>query len=177
MNAVRWLELATQDVRYGLRAMRRSPTSAAVALVTLAVGIGVDAMVFTVTNAVLFKGFAGVYRNDRLLYISNGGCCVAYADFEDYRTQAKSFDGMAIVHGVSFVYSDASGFAQNVDANENSANVFRVVGQKPMVRHRTPGRRRQGRDRAVGDSNHREAAGHPVLSHEQGLAADGRSVS
>ena len=128
-----WLQSAAQDIRYGFRGMRRSPTSTAVALITLAIGIGVNATVFTVTNAVLFKGFAGVHKNDRLLYISNGGCCVAYADFEDYRAQAKSFEGMAIVHGVSFVYSDTSGFAENVDSNENSADVFRVVGQKPML--------------------------------------------
>jgi putative ABC transport system permease protein len=133
MNIVQWIESAAQDIRDGFRGMRRSPASTAVALVTLAIGIGVNATVFTVTNAVLFKGFAGVYRNDRLLYISNGGCCVAYADFEDYRAQAKSFEAMAIVHGVSFVYSDTSGFAENVDANENSAEVFRVVGQKPIL--------------------------------------------
>jgi putative ABC transport system permease protein len=133
MNIAPWLQSAAQDIRYGCRGMRRSPASTAVALITLAIGIGVNATVFTVTNAVLFKGFAGVYRNDRLLYISNGGCCVAYADFEDYRAQAKSFAGMAIVHGVSFVYTDTSGFAENVDSNENSADVFRVVGQKPIL--------------------------------------------
>jgi hypothetical protein len=81
MNTVQWIESVAQDIRDGFRGMRRSPTSTAVALLTLAIGIGVNATVFTVTNAVLFKGFAGVYRNDRLLYISNGGSCVAYADF------------------------------------------------------------------------------------------------
>ena len=94
MPIPQWLESAAQDIRYGLRGMLRSRASTAVAIATLAVGIGVNATVFTVTNAVLFKGFAGVHRNDRLLYISNGGCCVAYADFEDYRAQARSFEGM-----------------------------------------------------------------------------------
>jgi ABC-type antimicrobial peptide transport system permease subunit len=128
-----WLESAAQDIRYGLRGMLRSRASTAVAVATLAVGIGVNATVFTVTNAVLFKGFAGVHRNDRLLYISNGGCCVAYADFEDYRAQARSFEGMAIVHGVGFVYSDSNDFVENVQSNENSADVFRVVGQRPIL--------------------------------------------
>ncbi|HLG56556.1 MAG TPA: ABC transporter permease [Vicinamibacterales bacterium] len=133
MHTVQWLESAAQDVRYGFRAMLRSRTTTAVALATLALGIGVNATVFTVTNAVLFKGFAGVHRNDRLLYISNGGCCVAYADFEDYRAQARSFAGMGIVHGISFVYTDTTGFAENVEANENSADVFNVVGQRPLL--------------------------------------------
>ena len=52
---------AAQDIRYGFRDLRRSPTATAVALITLAIGIGVNATVFTVTNAVLFKGFAGVH--------------------------------------------------------------------------------------------------------------------
>jgi len=133
MPIPQWLESAAQDIRYGLRGMLRSRASTAVAIATLAVGIGVNATVFTVTNAVLFKGFAGVHRNDRLLYISNGGCCVAYADFEDYRAQARSFEGMAIVHGVGFVYGDTNDFVENVQSNENSADVFRVVGARPIL--------------------------------------------
>jgi len=54
-----------------------------VAARTLAIGIGVNATVFTVTNAVLFKGFPLVAGNDRLAYISdaNSNCCVSYSDF------------------------------------------------------------------------------------------------
>jgi putative ABC transport system permease protein len=133
LNPIHWLESAAQDIRHGFRGMRRSRASTAIALATLAIGIGVNATVFTVTNAVLFKGFAGVQRNDRLAYISNGGCCVAYADFEDYRAQATSFAGMAMVHGVSFVYSETNGVAENVESNENSAEVFKVVGQRPIL--------------------------------------------
>jgi len=53
--------------------MRRARTATIVAVATLAIAIGVNGAGFTVTNAVLFKGFAGVFENDRLLYISNGG--------------------------------------------------------------------------------------------------------
>ena len=133
MNARAWIESIPQDIRDGVRALRRSPAATAVAVATLAVGIGVNATVFTVTNAILFKGFAGVPHNERLVYISNGGCCVAYPDFEDYRAEARSFQGMAIVHGVSFVLKDPSGFVDNVEANENSADVFRVVGRRPIL--------------------------------------------
>jgi hypothetical protein len=107
--AAQWLESIAQDVRYAVRSMRRARAATIVAVATLAVAIGVNAAVFTVTNAVLFKGFAGVLRNDRLLYISDGGCCVAYPDFEDYRAQAKSFQSMAIVHGIGSIYSDSIG--------------------------------------------------------------------
>ena len=54
------------DVRFGFRSLRKNPGFTAVAVATLALGIGVNATVFTVTNAVLFKGFPMVEGNDRL---------------------------------------------------------------------------------------------------------------
>ncbi len=113
--------------------MRRARTATIVAVATLAIAIGVNGAVFTVTNAVLFKGFAGVFQNDRLLYISNGGCCVSYPDFEDYRAEATSFQSMGIVHGIRSLYADTIGGAENIQTNENSADVFRIVGQQPMI--------------------------------------------
>jgi putative ABC transport system permease protein len=73
--------------------------------------------------------------NDRLLYITPKGsnCCPSYPAFLDYQSQAKSFQGMAIVHGVSKTLNDGSGFAERLDANENSANTFDVVGRKPIL--------------------------------------------
>ena len=87
-----WLDDIRQDMGYALRMLRRSPGFTSVAIVTLAVGIGLNTAVFTVTNATLFKGFPLVHRNDRLLYLTSGpGCCVSYPAFEDWRAQATSF--------------------------------------------------------------------------------------
>ncbi len=121
------------DVRSSFRALIQNPGFTAVSVTMLALGIGVNATVFTVTNAVLFKGFPLVDRNDRLLYISNGGCCVSYPDFEDIRAQSKSFEGMAIVHGVAKILSDGRGFAENIDVTEVSADTFRLVGRRPIM--------------------------------------------
>jgi len=123
------------DIRLSLRTLAKNPGFTAVAVMMLAVGIGVNATVFTVTNAVLFKGFRLVERNDRLRYISykNSNCCVSYPDFLDWRAQSKSFEGMAIVHGVGIALTDSSGFPENLNGNENSADTFRVVGQKPIM--------------------------------------------
>jgi putative ABC transport system permease protein len=126
-----------QDARYALRGMRRSPGFTAVAIVTLALGIGVNATVFTVTDAVLFKGFPFVARNDRILYIDswkgNDETGVSWPDFEDWRAQAKSFEGMAVVHGVGIILSDKNGFPERYDATQISANTFSLIGQKPMI--------------------------------------------
>ena len=116
-----------RDVRSGFRSLIQNPGFTAAAVAMLALGIGVNATVFTVTDAVLFKGFHLVSRNDRLAYIHYGGCCVSYLDFEDYRAQAKSFQGMAIVHGVARVITDKSGFPERYDATEVSADTFSLV--------------------------------------------------
>lgn len=121
------------DVRLALRNLRQSPGFTLVAITMLAVGIGVNATVFTVTSAVLFKGFPLVERNDRLLYISNGGCCISYPDFEDIRAQATSFQGMGVVHGISITLTDANGYGESLNATEVSADTFRVVGRRPIM--------------------------------------------
>ena len=123
------------DIRLSLRTLVKNPGFTAVAVMMLAIGIGVNATVFTVTNAVLFKGFPLVQGNDRLRYISykNSNCCVSYPDFLDWRAQSKSFEGMAIVHGVGIALTDTSGFPESLSGNENSADVFKLVGQKPLM--------------------------------------------
>jgi putative ABC transport system permease protein len=129
-----WIDGIGQDVRYAARALRRSPGFTLTAVATLAVGIGVNAAVFTVTNATLFKGFPLVERNDRILYMTmSRGCCVSYPDFEDWRAQATSFEGMALVHGSSITFSDRGGFPESYTVTEISADTFKLAGQKPML--------------------------------------------
>ncbi|HVW83144.1 MAG TPA: ABC transporter permease [Bryobacteraceae bacterium] len=128
-----WLESLFKDLGYALRGLRGNPGFTVVAVATLALGIGVNAAVFTVTKAALFAGFPLVERNDRILYLSSGrGCCLSYPDFEDWRAQARSFQGMAVVHGVSGILSDESG-AESYYATEVSADTFRLVGEKPVI--------------------------------------------
>jgi len=128
------IETLFRDMRYAARTLGRNPAFTLVAVMTLALGIGVNAAVFTVTNAVLFKGFSYIERSDRILYMtSSEGCCVSYPDFEDWRAQAKSFEGLAIVHGVQVTLSDKGGFPEYRYATEVSADTFRLIGQRPMI--------------------------------------------
>src|SRR5579864_9478368 len=134
-----WLDAIVQDMRYAVRGLRRSPGVSVTALATLALGIGVNATVFTVTNAVLFRGFPHVDPNNRLLYLGttkNGsGAGVSYPDFEDWRAQAKSFHGMAVVSngGLRLILSDRSGAPETCDGTQLSANSFQVLGRKPIL--------------------------------------------
>src|SRR4030088_3176082 len=69
----RWLDDVLWDIRYALRQFRQNPGFTAAAVLTLALGIGINATVFTVTNAMLFKGYPRVDSDNRILYISSTG--------------------------------------------------------------------------------------------------------
>src|SRR5207249_7466109 len=93
-----------KDLRFGFRSLVGSPGLTVVALTALALGIGANATVFTLTNAVLFKGFP-FDRSDRILYLlernvrNDRFAGVSYPDFRDWSAQAKSFEGLAAFAG------------------------------------------------------------------------------
>jgi predicted permease len=136
-RGLRFIESLVEDARYAFRTLRRSPGFTAFAVVTLALGIGVNAAVFTITNAVLFKGFRLIDRNDRILYIhseKNGQYSgVSYPDFQDWRDQAKSFESLGTVRDLRIILNDRSGFPENYTATLITANAFQVLGQKPIL--------------------------------------------
>jgi predicted permease len=83
-----------QDARYALRQLRKNPAFTAVAVLTLALGIGANTAIFSVVNAVLLRPLP--YKNDsRLVVILNKGRNpVAPANFIDWRSQSQSFSHM-----------------------------------------------------------------------------------
>jgi putative ABC transport system permease protein len=143
------LDALLLDARYAIRTLRRSPGFTLMAVATLAVGIGVNAAVFTVANAVLFKGFRSVDGNDRLLYIGTHkdarGCCVSYPDFVDWREGIQSFEDLGAVADLRIALADATGSPESYTATLVSANTFRLLGQHPIVgRDFTPADERPG---------------------------------
>lgn len=131
------LDSIVQDVRYAVRGLRRSPVFTATAVTTLALGIGLNATAFTITNAVLFKKFSLVHENDRILYLASRGPghgpFVSYPDFEDWRAQSASFDGMGAVNAVRVTFSDQRGAPETYRGTQVSANTFRLLGVRPVL--------------------------------------------
>ena len=85
----------SQDLKYGLRQLRSNPGFAAVAVLTLALGIGVNTSIFSLLNALMLRplavpnsaGIFGIYRGD-------GRPC-SYPDFLDFQQRVKAFSGLA----------------------------------------------------------------------------------
>jgi putative ABC transport system permease protein len=123
------------DMRYAIRGIRRRPAFGLTVVITLAIGIGVNAAVFAITSAFLFRGFPEVDDNDGIVYISSVGayCCVSYPDFSDWRAQSSSFTGMEVVHGFPVTFTDDRGFPESFDATEVSAGTFGLIGQAPLI--------------------------------------------
>ncbi|MBW8870572.1 MAG: peptide ABC transporter permease, partial [Acidobacteriales bacterium] len=91
-----WLSTVAQDLRYALRGILAHRWFSAAIIVILALGIGLNTMVFTLVNAVLFKPVA-VPGGERLVCIENHllaqpdrSRSLSYPDFQDYRAAAKS---------------------------------------------------------------------------------------
>jgi putative ABC transport system permease protein len=100
VGAARFLDNLIQDVRFGVRQLRRNPGFTAVAVMTLALGIGANTAVFSVVNAVLLKPLA--YHNpDRIVTLSSAWknskeySPVSAPDFRDWHKQSTVFSAMA----------------------------------------------------------------------------------
>src|SRR4051812_2810492 len=129
-------EAGWQDMRFGLRMMRRNPAFTAVAVATLALGLGANSAMFSVVNAVILKPLP--YADpDRLMRVidSNPGrgfprFSSSPANFLDWRAQAQSFTGMAATATEEITLS-GQGDAARLHALFVTPDLFPVAGVTP----------------------------------------------
>jgi putative ABC transport system permease protein len=127
------------DLRFGLRMLRKTPAFTAVAIAILALGIGVNATVFSLTNGALFKGLP-FDKSDRIIYMlerdtthNNQLMGISFPDFRDWREQAKSYEGMAAASGRAISVSDNNALPESYTCIRQSANGFHLIGQRPLI--------------------------------------------
>jgi predicted permease len=142
-----------QDLRYGLRTLRKNPSFTLVAVLALALGIGANTAIFSVVNGVLLRPLA--YPDpDRLVMIYEttpefSQASVAYPDFLDWRHESRSFTDMGAVRSDDFNFT-GSGEPEHLSGEYVSASLFPVLGVTPFIgRSFLPEEDRQGAACAV----------------------------
>src|SRR5579862_303130 len=144
-----------QDVRYALRQLRKNPGFTAVAVLTLALGIGANTAIFSVVNAVLLKPLPYAVA-DRLVVLweqnSNRGWfenVVSGANFLDWKRQSLVFADMAAFEPASFNLAGGSR-PEEVAGERVTTNLFSVLGVRALHgRLFLPQEERQGRAAAI----------------------------
>jgi len=140
VGAAHFLETVLQDVRYGLRMLAKSPGFTAVAVLTLALGIGANTAIFSVVDAVLLHALP--YQNPaQLVAISSIDPkgekeAVSAGDFADWSKQAQAFQGLAAYKHWEFHALTGAGEPDEVWASPVSPNLFHLLGVN-AIRGRT----------------------------------------
>src|SRR3954470_11006753 len=125
------------DFRYALRQLVKSPGFAAVAILTLALGIGANTAIFSVTNAVLFRALpyqdpARIVAINRISSDFGLGGLTAGA-FLDFREQSGSFEQLAAYDENEFTLTGGGGDAERIVASETSSAMFPLLGVNPSL--------------------------------------------
>lgn len=149
------LETLLQDLRFGARMLRKNPGFAAIAVVTLALGIGANTAVFSVVDTVLLRPLP--YRDPQQLVLVTESMPLqqgtemgtAAAEYLDYRDRNRSFSQVAGYESDGFNLT-GSGTPLRVNAARLTASAFPLLGVSPIVgRTFTEDETRTGADRVV----------------------------
>jgi predicted permease len=144
MNSIGWLETLWQDLRHGARLLRLNPGFAAVAILSLALGVGANAAIFQLIDTVRLRALP-VTDPGSLVEVrippSLGGTSghhlgsrpnLTYPVWEQLRSQQQAFSSMAAWSDTQFDLS-GGGEARYVDGLFVSGGYFQTLGVKPLV--------------------------------------------
>lgn len=139
-NTLAWLDSLRRDVKYGVRGLGRSPGFAVVAMVVIALGIGVNAALFTVVRGVLLRPlpFRDPQRLARLYEDTLGNTFPfnqnAAGIFAEWEKESHSFTGMAISGDAGYNLSGTQGqLPETVQAATFSSSMLPVLGVEPAL--------------------------------------------
>ncbi len=127
-----------QDIRYGLRMLRKTPGFTAVALLTLAIGIGANVAIFSVVNSVLLRHLpfrepgrlVMVWQSYGIAGLEQVGASAA--EYFDYRDRNQAFQSFAGYADASATFADG-GEPERLEGARVTANLFDSLGVAPML--------------------------------------------
>jgi predicted permease len=143
MNSLGWLDTLWQDLRYGLRMLRKNPGFTAVAVLTLALGIGANSGIFSLLDQAILRALP-VKDPGRLVVISdaeqtrgwstsdNQEMVYSYPHYKEVRDQIPLFDGV-VARAHVFLSVASGGVAERAGGDVVSGNFFSVLGIGPAL--------------------------------------------
>jgi predicted permease len=143
MRKVNWIHDLIQDVSFGARMLRKSPGFSAVAVLSIALGIGANTTIFTVVNAVLLNPLPvrdvsrlvemdTVDTKTKVGFAHAAKLGMSIPNCQDYQRQNEVFSGLTCVVGAGFTWSGGAE-PKNVAGQLVSANYFDVLGLTPVA--------------------------------------------
>src|SRR5437879_2298080 len=135
-----FVETCWQDLRFAIRMLRKNPGFAAVAVLTLALGIGVNTAIFSALNATILRPLP--YKNPGQLVMVWGvepkGCCrhggmvFSSPNFLDFKDQNRVFEKMAAFDGTEFTITSLEN-PQRIHAGRVIADYFKMLRARPQL--------------------------------------------
>jgi MacB-like periplasmic core domain len=131
-----WLDSLLQDLRYAARMLRKNPAFTAIAVLTLALGIGANTAMFTLADSILLRPLP--YRSPhQLVWIteesSNGDSTgVSWPNFQDWKRLNAVFSGMAGYRDARMSLA-GNGYPSLIDGRYVTANYFELIGISPIL--------------------------------------------
>jgi predicted permease len=139
-RAYLWIDQFLQDVRYGIRMLRRTPGFTVTAVLTVGLGIGACTAIFSLVNAVLIRSLP--YGDpSRLVYLFTPNpnlkippevICPAYGDYYDLRRESHSFESMSNFVQV-MLNLDERGTIQQIGSARVDEDFFRTLQSQPEI--------------------------------------------
>jgi putative ABC transport system permease protein len=138
MWTFRWLEMLSKDLRYAARSLRKSPGFAAVAVLTLALGIGANTAIFSIVNAVLLHPLpyphadrlVELWGNVKRAKVERRG--TSFADYLDWKKDSRSFDAVAL-HVQATQTLNGAGEPERLPAEFVGYGYFEILGLAAQV--------------------------------------------
>src|SRR5260370_14871137 len=132
------METLLKDIRYGVRSLLKRPGFTAIAVITLALGIGANTAIFSVVTAVLLRGLP-FPDPDRLVMVWEDASYAGFprntpapANYADWRAQNQVFGEIAALNDRSFNLT-GDGEPEKIEGQGATANFFPILGIKPVL--------------------------------------------
>lgn len=159
VSRLRWLEEIWQDIRFGVRMLRKRPGFTLIAVLTLSLGIGANTAIFSLVNTALLRPLP-IAQPERFVALSNSAAgrlfpTFSYPNYKDIRDRTEVFSGLLAYRFAPLSLSH-DGINERLWGYVVTGNYFDVLGIKPTL------------GRLISLDDDRTRGGHPVtvISHQ-----------